>query len=500
MNRLDLSTPLGVTLALLPEVVLSGWALIVLLVVSWRHEGARDSRLAGWLSFAGVVLSAAALAALWVNGTEADGLAQMVALDAFRYGAAAIALVSAGATILLSLGYLERERLLAPEYYPLVLFAAAGMMFLSGAEDLIVLFLGLEVMSVAVYALAGFNRANVFSAEAALKYFLIGAFASGFLLYGIALVYGATGTTNLALAGAQLAGKPLGLMASLGLGLLIIGFGFKVAAVPFHMWAPDVYDGSPTPVTGFMATGVKAAAFAAFVRVLMEAFPSAISTWQPIVAGLALASMILGNLVALAQRSLKRLLAYSSVAHAGYLLVAVWPGSQVGAGSVLLYLFAYSLTSLAAFGLLAVLGRGGERDVTLDDIAGLAASRPGIAFALTVCMLSLLGFPGTFGFIGKWYIISAVVAEGQYVLPVILVLTSVLSAGYYLPVIMAMYMRPAPASDRYAAVRLPPAALGAVTLTVALVLLFGFWPGGVLDLAGQTGTTLTQTGVPIAGP
>jgi len=500
MNRLDLSTPWGVTLALLPEVVLSGWALIVLLVVSWRHEGPRDSRLAGWLSFAGVVLSAAALAALWVNGTQADGLAQMVALDAFRYGAAAIALVSAGATILLSLGYLERERLLAPEYYPLVLFAAAGMMFLSGAEDLIVLFLGLEVMSVAVYALAGFNRANAFSAEAALKYFLIGAFASGFLLYGIALVYGATGTTNLSLAGAQLAGKPLGLMASLGLGLLIVGFGFKVAAVPFHMWAPDVYDGSPTPVTGFMATGVKAAAFAAFVRVLMEAFPSAISTWQPIVAGLALASMILGNLVALAQRSLKRLLAYSSVAHAGYLLVAVWPGSQVGAGSVLLYLFAYSLTSLAAFGLLAVLGRGGERDVTLDDIAGLAASRPGIAFALTVCMLSLLGFPGTFGFIGKWYIISAVVAEGQYVLPVILVLTSVLSAGYYLPVIMAMYMRPAPASDRYAAVRLPPAALGAVTITVALVLLFGFWPGGVLDLAGQTGTTLTQTGVPIAGP
>jgi NADH-quinone oxidoreductase subunit N len=500
MNRLDLSTPWGVTLALLPEVVLSGWALVVLLVVSWRHQGPEDSRLAGWLSFAGVVLSGAALAALWVNGTQADGLAQMVALDSFRYGAAAIALVSAGATILLSLGYLERERLLAPEYYVLVLLATAGMMFLAGAEDLIVLFLGLEVMSVAVYALAGFNRASAFSAEAALKYFLIGAFASGFLLYGIALVYGATGTTNLSLAGAQLAGKPLGPMAALGLGLLIIGFGFKVAAVPFHMWAPDVYDGSPTPVTGFMATGVKAAAFAALVRVLMEAFPSAIGTWQPIVAGLALASMILGNLVALAQRSLKRLLAYSSVAHAGYLLVAVWPGTPAGAGSVLLYLLAYSLTSLAAFGLLAIVGRGGERDVTLDDIAGLAATRPGIAFALAVCMLSLLGFPGTFGFIGKWYIISAVVAEGHYVLPVVLVLTSVLSAGYYLPVIMAMYMKPAPSADRYAQVRLPAPALGAVTLTIAAVLLFGVWPGAVLDLAGRTGTTLTQTGVPIAGP
>src|SRR6185295_8461869 len=416
-----------------------------------------------------VVLSAAALAALWVNGTQPDGLAQMVALDAFRYGAAAIALVSAGATILLSLGYLVRERLLAPEYYPLVLFAAAGMMFLSGAEDLIVLFLGLEVMSVAVYALAGYNRANAFSAEAALKYFLIGAFASGFLLYGIALTYGATGTTNLSIAGSQLAGRPLPLMAALGLGLLLIGFGFKVAAVPFHMWAPDVYDGSPTPVTGFMATGVKAAAFAALVRVLLEAFPAAIGVWQPIVAGLAIASMVLGNLAALAQRSLKRMLAYSSVAHAGYLLTAVWPGTPAGAGSVLLYLLAYSLTTLAAFGFLSALGRGGERDVTYDDIAGLAASRPGVAFGLSVCMLSLLGFPGTIGFIGKWYILNAVVAQNHALLAVILVLTSVISAGYYLPVIMAMYMKPAPARELQPGTPLWPAAAGVVAVAVVAV-------------------------------
>jgi NADH-quinone oxidoreductase subunit N len=289
-------------------------------------------------------------------------------------------------------------------------------------------------------------------------------------------------------------------MAALGLGLLLIGFGFKVAAVPFHMWAPDVYDGSPTPVTGFMATGVKAAAFAALVRVLMETFPSATGLWQPIVAGLAIASMVLGNLVALAQRSLKRLLAYSSIAHAGYLLTAVWPGTRAGAGAVVLYLLAYSLTTLASFGLLAALGRGGERDVTLDDIAGLAASRPGMAFGLTVCMLSLLGFPGTFGFIGKWYIITAVVAEGHYILPVILVVTSVVSAGYYLPVIMAMYMRPAPSGDRYTAVRLSAAAAGTIALTVVAVLVFGVWPSGALDLAGRSAGTLTQTGVPIAGP
>jgi NADH-quinone oxidoreductase subunit N len=500
MIRLDLATPWGVTLALLPELLLTGWALVVLLVVSWRHQTEEDSRLAGWLSFVGVALGAAGLAALWVNGATPDGLAQMVALDPFRYAAAAVALLSAAATILLSLGYLERESLLAPEYYPLILLAAAGMMFLGGAEDLIVLFLGLELMSVAVYVLAGFNRASAFSAEAALKYFLIGAFASGFLLYGIALVYGATGTTNLSLVGAQLAGKALPLMAALGLGLLIIGFAFKVAAVPFHMWAPDVYDGSPTPVTGFMATGVKAAAFAALVRVLMEAFPSALGLWQPIIAGLAIASMVLGNLVALTQRSLKRMLAYSSVAHAGYLLTAVWPGSPAGGGAVLLYLLAYSLTTLASFGFLAVLGRGGERDVTVDEIAGLAASRPGIAFGLSVCMLSLLGFPGTFGFIGKWYILTAVVAEGHYILPVILVLTSVVSAGYYLPVIMAMYMKPSPAADRYAGVRLAPTALGAIALSVAAVLLLGIWPGAVLDLAGRSATTLTQTGIPFAGP
>ena len=327
MNPLDMSTLPGVTLGLLPEILLTGWALVVLLVASWRHETADDSRLAGWLSFAGVVLSGAGLAWLWASDFTPAGLAQMMALDPFRYAAALLALVAAGATILLSIGYMEREQLLAPEYYPLILLATVGMMFLGGAEDLIVLFLGLEVMSVAVYVLAGYNRLSASSAEAALKYFLIGAFASGFLLYGIALVYGATGTTNLSLIGAQLAGGQLSLMAALGLGLLLIGFGFKVAAVPFHMWAPDVYDGAPTPVTGFMATGVKAAAFVALVRVLLEGFPAAEALWQPVIAGLAIASMVVGNLVALAQRSLKRMLAYSSIAHAGYLLVAVWPGT-----------------------------------------------------------------------------------------------------------------------------------------------------------------------------
>ena len=499
MSQLDMSTPEGLALGLLPEIVLTAWSLIVLLVASWRHQTAEDSRLSGWLSFVGVVLSGAAVAWLWINDVGPLGLAQMIALDPFRYAALGIALVSAGGTILLSLGYLERAGLLAPEYYPLILLATAGMMFLSGAEDLIVLFLGLEVMSVAVYVLAGYNRANASSAEAALKYFLIGAFASGFLLYGIALVYGATGTTNLSLIGAQLAGGSLSLMAALGLGLLLIGFGFKVAAVPFHMWAPDVYDGAPTPVTGFMATGVKAAAFVALVRVLVEAFPSAEPLWQPVVFWMAIASMVAGNLIALAQRTLKRMLAYSSIAHAGYLLAAVWPGSRLSAGAVLLYLMAYVVTTLATFGFLAALGRGGERDVTYDDIAGLATRRPWIAVGLSVCMLSLLGFPGTFGFIGKWYILSAIVAEGQTILAIVVVLTSVISAGYYLPVIMAMYMKPAASEESHATTRLWPAAAGAVAVSVIAVVLFGLWPAGVLDVAGRSASTLTQTAAPTVG-
>jgi NADH-quinone oxidoreductase subunit N len=498
MIQLDLSTPEGITLGLLPEILLSGWALIVLLVASWRHGTAEDSRLAGWLSFAGVALGGAGLAWLWINDVSPLGLAQMMALDPFRYGAGAIILISAGATILLSLGYLERELLLAPEYYPLILLSTAGMMFLAGAEDLIVLFLGLEVMSVGVYVLAGYNRGSNSSAEAALKYFLIGAFASGFLLYGIALVYGATGSTNLSLIGAQLAGGELSLMAALGLGLLLIGFGFKVAAAPFHMWAPDVYDGAPTPVTAFMATGVKAAAFAALVRVLVEGFPAAHSLWQPVIAGLAIASMVLGNLVALAQRKLKRMLAYSSIAHAGYLLVAVWPGTRLGSGAVLLYLAAYGLTTLASFGFLTALGRGGEQEVTYDDISGLAVSRPWIALGLSICMLSLLGFPGTFGFIGKWYIISAVIAEGQWVLPVVLVLTSVISVGYYLPVIMAVYMKAPASEESHRTVRLWPAAAGAIAVSVVAIVLLGFWPGGALDAAVRSAGTLTQTGTPVA--
>ncbi|HEV8612471.1 MAG TPA: NADH-quinone oxidoreductase subunit N, partial [Gemmatimonadales bacterium] len=261
-------------------------------------------------------------------------------------------------------------------------------------------------------------------------------------------------------------------------------------AVPFHMWAPDVYDGSPTPVTGLMATGVKAAAFLALARILVEAFPHTAGNWQPAVAGLSLASMVLGNLVALSQRSLKRMLAYSSIGHAGYLLAALWPGTRQGLSATLLYLTAYALTSLAAFGILSVLGRGGEREVTLDSIAGLARRRPWLAFGLSVCMLSLLGFPGTLGFVGKWAILAGLVAEQQRVLAVVLVVTTLVSAGYYLPVVMAAYMREPLAADAHEGALLPRPAAVTVAVAVGLVLLLGVLPSGALDAALATAGTV----------
>jgi NADH-quinone oxidoreductase subunit N len=348
-------------------------------------------------------------------------------------------------------------------------------------------------MSVAVYALAAYNRGSAYSAEAGLKYFLLGAFASGFLLYGIALVYGASGSTNLIQIGGQFSHGDLSLMASLGLGLVVIGFGFKVAAVPFHMWAPDVYDGAPTPVTGFMATAVKAAGFLALARVLFTSFQASVAQWQPIMWGIAVASMILGNLVALTQKSIKRMLAYSSIAHAGYLLCALWPGSPLGISGMTFYLLGYGITSIAAFAMLGVVGRGGERDVTVAEVAGLAEQRPWLAAGLAVCLLSLLGFPGTIGFIGKWYIIASIVATGHPLLAIVLVLTSVVSAGYYLPVIMAMYMRPARAPQAYWDTRLAPTARFAVGLALAAILLLGLWPRGLLGLTDDAAASLPVT-------
>lgn len=484
---IDLSAPGGVALALLPEILLTVWACVLLLLAAWQHRDPDAHRRIGGLALVGLVAALVVMVWFWKSGTRPAGLPLMIALDTFRYAGAIVFLIGAILTVLLSLRYLGRERIAVPEYYALLLFAVIGMLLMGGAADLIVLFLGLETMSLAVYVLAGIKRRSGTSAEAALKYFLLGAFASGFLLYGIALIYGATGTTNLTVIAFQLSDGGLQDSALLGIGvaLLLVGFGFKVAAVPFHMWVPDVYDGAPTPISGFMAAAVKAAGFAALIRIMVTALGESTAVWQGAVWWLAVITMLIGNLIALAQRRLKRMLAYSSIGHAGYLLVAVTSGTPAGASAFLFYAFVYTLMTIGAFGLLAALGRDGESEVLIDDLSGLAAGRPWISFAMAVFMLSLLGFPGTAGFIGKWYILSAAIGTGQWLLAVILVLGSVVSAGYYLPVIMNMYMREPVERrpDLSASVDLVGAARGVVATAVVLLILLGVWPNRVLDLA-----------------
>jgi len=391
-----------------------------------------------------------------------------------------VILIGTALSTVIAIFYLDREGINIPEYHVLVQFAAVGMLFMVNDTDLLVLFLGLETMSVSIYVLAGINRRSAYSAEAALKYFLLGAFASAFLLYGIALMYGATGSTQLELIGAMAGSLPEGgmqFMFRAGMALLLVGFAFKIAAVPFHMWAPDVYDGAPTPATAFMAVAVKTAAFAALVRVALVALPALHADWSAVVWWLAAVTMIVGNLLALAQRSLKRMLAYSSIAHAGYVLAALVPMSPAGAGAVTFYLMFYTLATVGAFAVVIALGRHGERDVTLDDLAGLSESDPLLALVMAASMLSLLGFPGTAGFIGKWYVLATATGGGQTTIAVLLVLTSVVSAGYYLPVIMAMYMKPRLHDRAHEGAYLPAAVRGMLVLTLVATVVFGIWPG-----------------------
>jgi len=493
--QIDLSTPGGIALALLPELFLTGWALVVMLFISWRHRSEDDQQFTGHLALAGLVITLALVIALWVRNVGPAGLPMVIALDGYRFAASCVFLIGGMLAVLLSLGYLGRERIVAPEYYLLILLAVLGMMFMGGAQDLIIVFIGLELMSVSVYVLAGINRRSPFAAEAALKYFLLGAFASGFFLYGIALIYGATGTTDLTYIQLQLlqdVGEPR-LMLSVGVGMLLIGFGFKVAAVPFHMWTPDVYDGAPTPVTAFMAAAVKAAGFVALARILFYALEPVQELWVNALWWLAVITMVVGNLVALAQRNLKRMLAYSSIGHAGYLLVAMTSAGSLGAAALLYYVFVYTLVTVGAFAVLGAVGRNGERNVAIDDLNGLGSKRPWLAFAMTVFMLSLLGFPGTAGFIGKWFILQSAVQADQSVLAIVLVGASVVSAGYYLPVIMAMYMKPPESETAHAAAEVRGAARWVVGAMAVMLLLFGVWPNRLLDAARHEGDALRPT-------
>jgi NADH-quinone oxidoreductase subunit N len=480
----DLTQPLQLTAALTPDLVLIIGAMILVVAAAWRPDSAARQRVVGWASIVVTLLAMAAVIYFLIEGYGAGP--GPIAVDNYRWMVDIVILLGTLLTLMLAIDDNDRELITAPEMHVLVLLASSGMMLLAAARDLMIVFLGIELMSISVYALAGINRRSIRSAEGALKYFLLGAFSTAFLLYGIALVYGATGATNLEVIGqramANGAGGPLFVI---GIAMLLIGFGFKVATVPFHMWAPDVYDGSPSPITAYMAATVKAAAFAAFLRAWLEAFPSAFNAWHPAVVGLAIATMVLGNAIGLRQQNIKRMLAYSSIGHAGYLLVALAAGTSQGASALIFYLLIYTLATFGCFAVVSSLTRTGAGTVRLEELAGLWNVRPWTAFGMAVLMLALLGFPifGGAGFFAKWYVIQAALQSDtpQTLLVVVLVLTTVVSAGYYLYVIRVMFMRP-----RLEGLALPVRSGGltrfVLVATVLLLLILGIVPDYVVRL------------------
>jgi NADH-quinone oxidoreductase subunit N len=466
--------------ALVPMLCVTLAALASMWAEAFRGEG--DRLPIGGLGLVGLAGAAISAVLLWDRNAEGFGV---IAADNFGLFVTIILAVVGFLTILFSSQVLRRDGLPVGEYYTLVLFAIVGMIMMATATDLLVVFVALEILSLAVYVLTAIRRDSLPGTEAAFKYFLLGAFSSAFFLYGIAFTYGVTGSTRLADVGAALstraADDPMVLAA---LGLLLVGFAFKISAVPFHMWTPDAYEGAPAVVTGFMSTGVKAAAFAAFARVFLSAYGSFSAEWIPVVSAVAVATMVLGTVVGVAQSSLKRMLAYSSIAHGGYLLVGLVAVNEIGVAAILFYLLAYSVTNLAAFGVIALLGQRDQANDGLRDYAGLWHSHPALAALMTVALLSLGGLPPTAGFIGKWYIVSAAVCAGHDGLAVIGVLTSVVSVFFYLRVVVMMYMAsrdgaPAPAP-------IGGVGMAALALSIAAIFYLGVLPTHVLELAAAS--------------
>jgi NADH-quinone oxidoreductase subunit N len=497
----------GVYLSISPMLVVALGGVLLMLAEAFSHrreEG--DARSTGPSSelaigtaitlFAGAVFS---LAVWFVGPDKLEGsasLAPWIIVDRFTLFFSFLLCLGGGLASLLAGGYLPEHKLDRGEFYPLLTFSTIGCMILASAGDLLSLFLGLETMSLGVYALTGFRRASARSTEAAVKYFLLGSFAAALLLYGGALLYGATGRTDLA--GIQLgiramSGASGGKLALVLIGavLILTGLVFKVSGVPFHMWTPDVYEGAPTPATTFMAVAVKSAAFATLLRVLTGAFSdpglaSWASGWPPALATIAVLTMTVANLIAGRQESVKRMLAYSSIAHAGYALVGVVSTVRQGEdaqASVLFYLLAYTVSTVGAFGALILCGSRGAEAVSYEDLAGIGKRHPAAALAFSLFLLSLAGVPPTAGFFGKLYVVKGAIGAGHYPLAVILLLNSALGAYYYLRVLVFMYMRePAPGSPIAKPMRSGYVST-AIIVAAALVIVIGIWPTTPLDFA-----------------
>lgn len=463
---------------IMPEIILSVLGMVLLLVNVFVPS--QSKTYLTWLSFAGILLAGYAAVSGW--GMTLSSFSGSVVLDSFSIFFKLIFLVAAGLAVLISDQYMEREGCNHGELYPLILFATVGMMLMAAGTDMMTIFLGLELMSISLYVLAGFNRASIKSNESGLKYFLLGAFSTGFLLYGMALVYGATGTTRIAGIAAAAAQKSAPeTMLFIGMLLILTGFAFKIAAAPFHMWTPDVYEGAPTPITAFMSAGPKAAGFAAFLRVFMIAFPTMKADWSDILWILAVLTMTVGNITALRQDSVKRVLAYSSIAHAGYALVGFVAANLTGTTGIMFYLLSYAFMNIGAFAVIVLIGKQGEQNGNVQDFAGLGHKRPVLAAVMSLFLFSLAGMPPTAGFIGKFYLFSGALEQGYLWLVIIGVLNSAASVYYYLRIMVFMYMKPADEQFDWVKVSAPVAL--ALTISTVGSLLPGIVPSFVLTFA-----------------
>ena len=471
---------------LAPEIVLCFFGIVVMVLDPFI--GAASKRSLTWLTLVGIVLALAAVRVAAANpGLAYSGLMRVDAFSIFVH------VIVIGAALLATLGsiqYLDDENIQRGEYYALVLFATAGMGILAGANELVTAFIGLEMSSISTYILAGFRKRAVKSNEASLKYFILGSFATAFFLYGIAMVYGATGTTRIDQVQTVLQGMgQLPALVILGLGLIFVGLGFKVVVAPFQIYAPDVYEGAPTPVTALLASGPKAATFALLLRIFYVSFGAASGMWFWVVWGSAVLTMCIGHFAALVQTNVKRMLAYSSIAHAGYIMVAFAASTYVGIAAVLFYLAAYALMKVGAFVVIAHLGQAGEKRLEIQDYAGLGNKQPVLAVCFSLFLLSLLGLPATGGFLGKFFAFQAALDSKIVWLVVIAAINSVIGAYYYLRVIVAMYFWEP--SKEYVPTRVAPALTVALVLAAAGTLYLGLLPARVLLLAKTAAESLS---------
>lgn len=463
---------------LMPELVI---ALTLILVLVFDLFDAISKTVLGWLTIVGAGI------ALWVSiqmqqaGTVGTEFSDMFKVDSFSLFFNIIFLISTILVALISMSYLGRDNRKQGPYYLLILLATLGMMLMAAGNELIVVFLGLELMSLSLYVLAGYFRENPVSSEAGMKYLLLGAFASAFFLYGIALMYGGAGTTSIPEIASKLTAESQSPLLLGGMFLLVVGFGFKVAIVPFHQWAPDVYEGAPTTIAAFISAGPKAAGFAAFLRIFMEALQNLQNEWSGVLILLAMLTMTVGNVVAIAQTNIKRMLAYSSIAHAGYVLIGLAAANNEGISSAMLYLLVYCVMNIGAFGAVILAKTADGECLTISDYAGLGFRKPLLGLFMTLMLLSLAGFPPTAGFVGKFYIFKSAVQAGHIWLVIIGAINTAISAFYYLRVVVTMYMREP--EEELEFIPYPSTLVVGLILAVIGVLFIGILPSLLLNSA-----------------